>query len=87
MDISADGNRIILSERTEGANGTISVRTFNGSNWVPLGNDITVPGTQIGPVAKISGDGQTVIALIGTGTNAEVGSFRLEWGQLGTHGQ
>lgn len=96
--LSADGNTFIagaqFADPVSNGNGEISIYEFNGTDWVPKGNDI--PGQQtngnFGEYVDISADGNTIIASeaeLANSSGDRVGRARIfswngtEWVQKG----
>ena len=68
VEISADGNTVVIgaqfADPVSNGNGEISIYEFNGTDWIPKGDDI--PGQlgngNFGISVAISADGNTIIA-------------------------
>lgn len=78
--ISADGNRVAVGiPFYSGDNGLVKVYEFNGTDWEPLGNDISDSspfGTnRWGESLSISGDGNRLIVGAPWSTGGPIGSF------------
>ncbi|WP_440993995.1 putative Ig domain-containing protein [Cysteiniphilum litorale] len=96
LDISADGQRLVVGMNTPDYKGIAKVYEYDGVNWVQLGADITSLNTAGGQHAqgadvKLSADGNRVI-ISDTGSitiNQYEGSVRLfdyidgDWQQVG----